>query len=78
MPFIPRLESLGFSGIPYKEKAGLSDQEKTQLSKARQTLQKIELDGSSGIHNYQSIEEALTNLKNTVNSLGKSIKKPDG
>jgi nitrate/TMAO reductase-like tetraheme cytochrome c subunit len=54
-----------------KEKTRLFDQEKTQLLKAHQALEKIELDGSFGVHNYPFLEEALTNLKNTVNSLGK-------
>jgi hypothetical protein len=40
------------------------------VSKIEKTLETIVLDGSTGIHNYSSIEEILTNLQNTLKSLG--------
>lgn len=52
-----------------KQKLSLSVDQKSLLSKLRRTLQKIELDGSLGIHNYMFIEETLTSLKNKLDSL---------
>ncbi len=53
-----------------KQKLSLSADQKSSLSKLRRTLQKIELDGSLGIHNYMFIEETLTSLKNKLDSVG--------
>jgi len=53
-----------------KKKLSLTEEEKAQILKIEKTLETIELDGSIGIHNYLSIEEILTNLQNTLKSLG--------
>ena len=53
-----------------KKKLSLSREEQAQLSDIEKAVEKIELDGSSGIHNYSSIEEMLTNFKYTIKSLG--------
>ncbi|MCJ7580124.1 MAG: cytochrome c3 family protein [Candidatus Aminicenantes bacterium] len=55
--------------VTEKQKLSLSTEQKAELSSIRSILQKIELDGSLGIHNYMFIEEALTSLKNRLNSL---------
>ncbi len=54
-----------------KRRLALSSEDKAQLLHIEKTLQKIELDGSSGVHNYSFIEETLTNLEKNLNSLGK-------
>jgi len=54
------------TSLEEKKKLALSKEEKTQLRNIEQTLRQIELDGSSGIHNYSTIEEILTNLKKLV------------
>jgi hypothetical protein len=54
-----------------KRKLALSSEQKAQLSHVEKILKKIELDGSSGVHNYSFLEETLTNLKKTLTSLGK-------
>jgi nitrate/TMAO reductase-like tetraheme cytochrome c subunit len=59
------------STLAEKKKLSLSKEEKAQLSNIEKTLKTIELDGSSGIHNYSAIEEMLTNFKNALQSLGK-------
>jgi hypothetical protein len=53
-----------------KKKLSLSKEDKAQVQSMEKTLQTIELDGSTGIHNYSSIEGILTNLQNTLKSLG--------
>jgi nitrate/TMAO reductase-like tetraheme cytochrome c subunit len=58
------------TSLKEKKKTSLSEEEKAQISKIEKTLEKIELDGSAGIHNYSAIEEILTNLQNTLKSLG--------
>jgi len=55
-----------------KKKLSLSKEEKAQLLEIEKSLENIELDGSSGIHNYLTIEEMLTNFKNSLQSLGKN------
>jgi hypothetical protein len=55
-----------------KKKLNLSEEDKAQVSKIEKTLETIALDGSTGIHNYSSIEEILTNLQNTLKSLGEN------
>ena len=54
-----------------KRKLTLSSEEKAQLLHVEKILQKIELDGSSGVHNYSFLEETLTNLEKILTSLGK-------
>ncbi|NIM58017.1 MAG: hypothetical protein GTO16_03610 [Candidatus Aminicenantes bacterium] len=56
-----------------KKKLSLSEGEKAQLLNIEQTIRNIELDGSSGIHNYTSTEEILTNLQKELESLGKPM-----
>ena len=63
------LISLLKTSLKEKKKLSLTKEEKTQLLKVEQILQKIEFDGSHGIHNYFSIEETLTNGKKTLESL---------
>ena len=57
------------TSLKEKKKLSLTQDEKTQILKIEQILQKIELDGSYGIHNYSSIEETLTRGKKTLESL---------
>ncbi|GAJ13527.1 unnamed protein product, partial [marine sediment metagenome] len=52
-----------------------AEAEEAQIQRIKQILQKIELDGSHGIHNFSFIEELLTNSKKTLKSL--SEKPPD-
>lgn len=59
------------TSIKEKKKLSLSVEEKAQLLNMEQTIRKIEIDGSSGIHNYSSIEEMLTNFQKELESLGK-------
>jgi len=61
------------TSLKEKKKISLSEDEKAQLLNIEKTLKTIELDGSTGIHNYSSIEEILTNLQNTLKSLGEKI-----
>jgi hypothetical protein len=49
-----------------KQKLSLSVDQNTEIRTNRRLLQKIELDGSLGIHNYMFIEETLTSLKNRL------------
>jgi hypothetical protein len=58
------------NSLEEKKKISLSKEEMVQVSKIEKSLETIELDGSTGIHNYSSIEEILTNLQNTLKSLG--------
>ena len=51
-------------------KISLTQEEKTQILNIERTLRSIELDGSSGIHNYLAIEELLTNFQKIIKSLG--------
>jgi len=57
------------ASLKEKKKLSLTEEEKAQLLNIEKTLQKIELDGSSGIHNYSSIEEMLTKFQNILKSL---------
>ncbi|MFP4082549.1 MAG: cytochrome c3 family protein [Candidatus Aminicenantes bacterium] len=54
------------------ENLKLIEQEKDQILKINQILGKIELDGSSGIHNYMSIEEILTQFQKILESFPSS------
>ncbi len=58
------------SSLNKKKNLRLSEAEKAQILKIEKTLETIKLDGSTGIHNYSSIEEILTNLQDTLKSLG--------
>ncbi len=57
--------------IEEKKKLRLSEEEKTYLFKIEQFVQKIELDGSCGIHNFSFAEQTLTNYQKTLKSFGK-------
>jgi len=59
------------TSLKEKKKLSLSEEEKAQLLIIEQTIRNIELDGSSGIHNYSSTEEMLTNFQKELESLGK-------
>ena len=52
-----------------KQKLTLTNDQKKEINAVRNILQKIELDGSFGIHNYMSIEETLTFLKDRLDAL---------
>ncbi|UCC41594.1 MAG: cytochrome c3 family protein [Candidatus Aminicenantes bacterium] len=60
------------ASLKEKRKLSLSQEEKSQISNIKGTLRGIELDGSSGIHNYSAIEELLTNFQKILKSLGTS------
>ncbi len=60
------------TSLKERKKLSLSKEEKAQLLDIEQTIRKIELDGSSGIHNYSAIEEMLTNFQKILKSLGKN------
>jgi hypothetical protein len=55
-----------------RKKLSLSKEEQEQLLNIEKSLKNIELDGSSGIHNYSTIEEMLTNFQITLESIGKN------
>lgn len=55
-----------------KRKLILLEEEKVQLLSIEKTLKQIELDGSSGVHNYSVIDEMLTNFQKKIKSLGKN------
>ena len=52
----------------------LSQQEKSELAEIRKILENIELDGSKSIHNYQFIEETLSNIQKTIKNMGNEVK----
>ncbi len=52
-----------------RKKMTLSPQENEVLRNIEQKLQRIEMDGSLGIHNYMFIEETLTELKKNIESI---------
>jgi hypothetical protein len=52
--------------INEKRKAPLTSQERANLRDIDKALRSIELDGSSGIHNYMFIEETLSDLKKKI------------
>jgi len=60
------------TSLAEKKKLSLSREEKAQLSEIEKSLKNVELDGSSGIHNYSTIEEMLTNFQKTLKSFGKN------
>jgi RecJ-like exonuclease len=60
------------NAINAKKKLKLSLQEKEDLRRIENKLQKIRLDGSIGIHNYMFIEETLAGLKKQIESLDNS------
>jgi hypothetical protein len=53
-----------------KRKLKLSEKEKITLRETQRSYQNIMLDGSTGIHNYMYIEELLTDLIKTLESIG--------
>jgi hypothetical protein len=60
------------TSLKERKKLSLSKEEKAQLLDIEKSLKNVELDGSSGIHNYLTIEEMLTNFKKTLESMGKN------
>lgn len=54
-----------------RKKLSLSKEEQAQLLNIEISLKNIELDGSSGIHNYPTIEEMLTSSRKTLELIGK-------
>lgn len=55
-------------------KKALTDPEKAEVRKIEDMLQTIDLDGSSGVHNYMFIDECLTKMSRSLKSLGDSPK----
>ena len=55
--------------IKEKRNLSLNSQERDLLRRAEMELERIKLDGSFGVHNYMFIEETLTDLKKTVESI---------
>jgi nitrate/TMAO reductase-like tetraheme cytochrome c subunit len=53
-------------------KKPLADPEKAEVGKIEAALRAVDLDGSSGIHNYMFIDEYLTNLTRSIKSLSGS------
>jgi nitrate/TMAO reductase-like tetraheme cytochrome c subunit len=64
------------SGLEKKRKLSLSPAEKSRLEEIEKTLRKLTLDGSSGIHNSQFVEDVLTKLIQSLKSIGE--KSSDG
>lgn len=62
------------TSLKEKKKLSLTKEKRAQLLNIERALQEIELDGSSGIHNYSFMEETLTKFKNRLESLGKILK----
>jgi hypothetical protein len=60
------------TSLKERKKLSLSKEEKAQLLDIEKSLKNVELDGSSGIHNYLTIEEILTNFKKTLEPFGKN------
>ncbi|MCK4758598.1 MAG: cytochrome c3 family protein, partial [Candidatus Aminicenantes bacterium] len=57
------------SALKESKKLKLSEAEKAELLKIENVLQKIEFDGSLGIHNFPFIEEFLSTSQKTLKSL---------
>jgi len=57
------------TSLKEKKKLRLTKEEKAELSIIENMLNKIELDGSNGVHNYLFIEETLSNLKKKLESI---------
>ncbi len=55
-----------------RKKLSLPKEQQVLVLNIEKSLEKIELDGSSGIHNYSAIEEMLTNFQKTLESIGKN------
>ena len=53
-------------------KKPLTDPEKAVVQKIEEALRTIDLDGSSGIHNYLFIDEHLTKMASLIKSLSGS------
>ena len=51
-------------------KRRLTDPEKALVQKVEEALRTIDLDGSSGVHNYMFIDEFLTKITSSLKSLG--------
>ena len=64
------IESMKIS-LRDKSTSMVSNEEKAWLREIEHALRKIELDGSHGIHNHAAVEEMLTNMKKTIESIGK-------
>jgi len=50
------------------QKLSLSEDQKSEIGAIRQFLDKIETDGSHGLHNYMFIEETLTSFRTKLES----------
>ncbi len=61
------------ASLKEKKKTRLTEEERIQLKAAENMLNKIELDGSSGVHNYFFIEETLNSLKKKYELSGKIL-----
>ncbi len=52
-----------------KRKLSLSQEEKEQVAEVEKSLRRLDLDGSSGVHNSQFVEEVLTKLEQRIKSI---------
>jgi hypothetical protein len=59
----------GKTQLKEKRKLSLSEEDKARILNIEQTMDMIELDGSTGIHNFSNIEELLTNSVEWLKSL---------
>jgi len=59
------------TSLKEKRKLELTEQDKGTLLEAEKILQKIQIDGSLGVHNFISIEEMLTTLNKRIKSIDK-------
>lgn len=61
------------TAIKEKKAIRLTGQEKTKLSAIEKIVEKIELDGSHGVHNFMFIEEELSRLEEQIEQIGKKL-----
>jgi len=62
------------SSLKKLNKMELNTEEKNIALETEKTIQKIKLDGSSGVHNFMFSEDVLTKLKKKIESIGKITK----
>jgi hypothetical protein len=60
------------TSLKERKKLSLPKEEQAQLLNIEKSLKNIELDASSGIHNYLIIDEMLTNFQITIELMGKN------
>jgi hypothetical protein len=60
------------TSLKERKKLILPEEEQAQLLNIEKSLKNIELDASSGVHNYPTIDEMLTSFQKTLESIGKN------